>query len=116
MVDTFLTKTSKGFRPNELYYQLSLSDKYQVVRDLEEQERLHDIYLYDALVLGILQHSPPDSKKQWKVNKERKLNSNAKHADETEAYQALYMSLDKVFIALENMGIIRGAQTDEEII
>lgn len=95
VADDYLRISPKGVRSlSEAFYQLSLADKYEVVRLFNEQGLLSDYRLYNKLVKGILQHSPAQTRREYPVRGVRWPHRKAIQADEVEAMQALAVNFD----------------------
>lgn len=111
----YLTTDNKGPAFTKEYYNLSLNDKYIIINQLEQENRLggyRNYILYDRAVKSILQHTPEALKKEYPIKGERKTRPEARQADRREEskwiHQALLMGWNKIERALIKMGLLRG--------
>ena len=80
MDNMYWIKSRKGgYEFTKAFYELGLHAKYQVVEPIL---CTLDALTYDRLVRAFLQHSNPDTKKEYPCQGERKLSTRAKLADE----------------------------------
>jgi hypothetical protein len=94
ILDDYVVRSEKGLVLTQDFYNLSLANKYEVVRLCEESGLLTQPKIYDRLIKAILQHSSPEMRRDFPVKGERKPRKEAQAADYLEALQALYIAFD----------------------
>jgi hypothetical protein len=97
-----LVSTVRGYVLTKEFYELSLANKYEVVRQLEEDGRIEDKWLYDKIVKAILQHSDNITRRDYPVRGERRARNVTREADMQEALQALLVNWDALEPLIES--------------
>lgn len=81
MDNLWTINSRRQIKLSKSFYDLPLYLKYQFILMLPEEVLSNDVS-HEVLVQSIIQHSPPESKKQCPIQRERKLSKIARAADE----------------------------------
>jgi hypothetical protein len=112
-ISQWFSKDKKGTALTKEFYNLSLEQKYVIIKVLEDNGTLlKDRIRYDRLVAAVLQHSPEKLKNEYPIQWERSTRPEARKADKRDlekwSLQAILMNFDKIFSILTKSGIVRG--------
>jgi hypothetical protein len=103
-LDDYIEPASTAYKFTVAFYELSLNDKFALfdmlyakglIRDVEPES---ETSVYDRFVLGLLQHSPRDLRRDYPVRLERRPSKIARDRDIEELVERLLFTLGTVVI------------------